>query len=72
MVNVNKLKGKFVENGFSVEDVAKKIGVDRATLYRKINSQGGNISICEADKIVNVLGLSVDEATAIFFSQLVS
>ncbi len=72
MVNVNKLKGKIVENGMSVGDLAKKIGIDRATMYRKISSTGDKISIAEADKIVSVLKLSVEEANAIFFSQLVS
>ena len=38
MVNVNKLKGRFVENGKSVADIAEDIGVDKATLYRKLNN----------------------------------
>ncbi len=54
MVNVNKLKGKIVENGMNIGDLAKKIGVDRATLYRKIGSEGKNISIAEADKIISL------------------
>ena len=34
MVNVNKLRGKIVENGMSVEKLAGAIGVDKATIYR--------------------------------------
>lgn len=40
MVNVNKLKGKIVECGLSIEELAKRIGKDRATLYRRLNSNG--------------------------------
>ena len=39
-VNVNKLKGKIVENGMTVSTLAEKIGVDRATLYRKLSNNG--------------------------------
>ena len=39
MVNVNKLKGKIVECGLSIEELAKRIGKDRATLYRRLNSE---------------------------------
>ena len=36
MVNVNKLRGAVVEHGFTMESLANSIGMDRATLYRKI------------------------------------
>ena len=52
MVNVNKLKGKIVECGTNIEELAAKIGMDRSTMYRKINSNGENFSIKEADLIV--------------------
>lgn len=69
MVNVNRLKGKIVENGMNIGDLAEKIGVDRATMYRKIKSRGESISIGEANKIIDVLGLSIDEANSIFFDR---
>lgn len=72
MVNINKLKGKIVECGFSVGDLADKIGIDRATLYRKINGNGDRITICEADKISKELNLSRSEVNEIFFSQFVA
>jgi hypothetical protein len=37
MVNTNKLRGKIVENGLSVADVAKSIGISVASLYRKMD-----------------------------------
>lgn len=72
MVNVNKLRGKIVENGLSVEEVADKIGIDRSTLYRRLNSGGEGFLIKEADAIVKILHLTSNEATAIFFAQCVA
>lgn len=72
MTNVNKLRGKTVEHGYTIEKLAKEIGMDRSTLYRKLSSEGESFSIREADTIVRVLNLSKDEAVAIFFSQFVA
>lgn len=72
MVNINKLKGKIVENGLTVEDLADKIGLNKSTLYRKINNDGETFSIREANLICSVLGLTGQEATEIFFSQYVA
>ena len=72
MVNINKLKGKIVEKGLNVSKLAKLINVDTSTLYRKINNNGDTLTIKEADSIVKILNLSLDEANAIFFSQFVA
>lgn len=72
VLNINKLKGKIVENGLNIEQLAEKIGIDKSTLYRKLNKNGENLSIKEANLIVKTLGLSVGEATEIFFSQYVA
>lgn len=72
MVNINKLKGKIVENGLTIGKLAKEIGLDRSTLYRKINNDGETFSIREANLICSVLGLTGQEATEIFFSQYVA
>lgn len=71
-VNVNKLKGKIVENGLTIATLAQKIGIDRATLYRKLSNNGETMLIKDANAIISVLGLSADEAMAIFFSQFVA
>jgi predicted transcriptional regulator len=39
MINANMLKGHIVTNGLTVKKIAKIIGIDAATLYRKINGQ---------------------------------
>lgn len=46
-VNVNKLKGKIVENGMTVSALAEKIGVDRATLYRKLSNNGETMKVVQ-------------------------
>lgn len=72
MVNVNKLKGKIVECNMNVEILASKIGLDKSTLYRKLNSNGENFTIKEADLISKALDLTYSEVNAIFFSQFVA
>ena len=66
-MNINKLKAKIVEKGMNVETLAKLIGVDRSSMYRKINNFE-KITIGEANKIKSVLELSDEEANNIFFA----
>lgn len=68
MVNINKLKGKVKERNSSIAKLAKEIGIDPSTLYRKLQSGGESISIGEANIIVHKLSLTVEEANAIFFA----
>ncbi len=71
MVNINKLKGKIVERELNITELALKINIDKATLYRKINNKGENFTIKEVDKISKVLLLSLEEMNSIFFSQYI-
>ena len=64
-MNINKLKGKIVEREMNVETLADKIGVNRATLYRKL-ANAENITIGEALKMKAALDMSNEEATEIF------
>ena len=70
MVNVDKLKGVMKEKRINVETLASMIGIDRATLYRKLNSAGETFTIKEANQIVQILGLTREEADRIFFAQV--
>ena len=72
MVNVNKLKGKIIELGRNVESVASSIGIDRATFYRKLATDGETFTIGEADAIARELRLTRDEVNDIFFSLYVA
>lgn len=71
MVNVNKLRGKIVERGMSVESVAQKMGIHKSTFYRKMAGHCP-VTIQDADMLVRILDLDCEEAKAIFFSQFVA
>lgn len=66
-MNMAKLKGKIVENELNVEKLANLIGINRASLYRKLNNFE-RVTIGEAQKIKEVLQLSDEEANDIFLS----
>lgn len=72
MVNVDKLRGKIVEKRMSIAYLSKKIDIDKATFYRKLNDEGETFSIREVDAIAKELKLTFDEAIAIFFSQFIA
>lgn len=71
-MNISKLKGKIVENNLNVENLAKELGMDKSTLYRKLNNKGKSLTIEEANKIVETLNLSKEESMAIFFNSFVA
>ena len=64
-MDLNKLKGKIVEKGWNVEKLAEYIGVDRSSMYRKLNNFE-KITIGEAKKITIALELSNEDASSIF------
>lgn len=72
MVNVNKLKGKIVENGYTIPEIAEKVGLDKSTFYRKLNAEGETFTIREANDICKALKLSKQDAMDIFFSLIVA
>lgn len=71
-MNINKLKGKIVENGQTIESLAREMGIDRASLYRKLQNDGKTMLIRDANNIAEILHLSASDALAIFFNQTVA
>ena len=69
-VDIQKLKGRIVEKSKNVNDVAKEIGIDKSTLYRKIKSNGSSLTIKEVTAIAKCLQLNYDDIKAIFFKDL--
>jgi plasmid maintenance system antidote protein VapI len=67
-VNINKLKGKIVERGMNVEQLADAMGINRASMYRKLR-KAEKITIGEALKIREILQLSNAEACEIFLGR---
>lgn len=68
-VNIRKLEEVMAASNMRKPDLAKAIGIDRATFYRKIKSHGEKFTVGEMHKTVQVLGLSTETATEIFLFQ---
>ena len=66
MLAENKLKAKIVECGLNIEQVSKQIGMDKATFYRKMARN--SFLVREIDELAEVLSLTSEEATSIFFA----
>lgn len=66
-MNILKLRGKMVEKQINVDQLAKSINVNSATMYRKIK-KGDGITIGEAARIKQVLDLTDAEAYEIFLA----
>lgn len=66
-MQLNKLKAKIVEHGMNVETLAERIGMERSTLYRKLNNFE-KITIGEAIRMKDALGMTDAEASDIFLS----
>lgn len=64
-MNINKLKGKIVERGMNIENLADEIGCDKSTLYRAIKNPE-KITIGMALKIKVALDMTNQEAHEIF------
>ena len=69
MVNVNKLMGKFVENGYATKKAqAGAIGMSTKTFNNKLNSK-----IFNSDEIFKIMEvLKIDDPAPIVFAKSVS
>ena len=67
MTDTNKLKGKIVENGFTITSLAKKIKTSKTTLSQKVNNK---IKFSQTDMrtLSKVLCLTGDEIKDIFLN----
>lgn len=72
MVNVNKLKGKAVEKGISLKDLADAAGITISTFYRRMAEGGETFTIKEVRLIAQRLGLDEAETNEIFFGLIVA
>lgn len=70
MVNTRKLKGKMVEMDINVENLSEKMGINKATLYRKLDSE--NFTVNEVSVIASALELNKEEMIDIFFADVVA
>ena len=69
-MNERMLKAKLIERGTNVEEVAKAIGMDRATFYRKMKSE--SFTNKQTVNICNFLKLNHQEIMSIFFDGVIA
>ena len=67
MVNISKLRGRIVERGFTVEELAKETKIERSKLYRRLLGNGKDFTIEEASAISKALKLNGKDVNEIFF-----
>lgn len=67
MVNIDKLRGVMKERRETVESVAKALGINHSTLYRKMNNGGESFTVGEVSAISRYLNLDAETAMSIFF-----
>lgn len=67
-MNANKLKGKIVERGLNIAKTADLTGINKSSLYRKLNGFD-TFTVYEAAKLKEVLGLTNLEALEIFLAR---
>lgn len=66
-MNVNALKGKIVERGFTIESFCAEAGFVRSTFDRKLNGKS-EFDLAEIRRMVQILHLDYDETRNIFFA----
>ena len=68
-VDVELLKKSIIASGKTKETVAKELGIDYSTFTRKMKCDALAFSVGQMHKLVEVLDLSADQASRIFFAQ---
>ncbi|CAG7586403.1 MAG: XRE family transcriptional regulator [Peptoniphilaceae bacterium] len=68
MLDILKLKGKVAENNLNITLLAKEIGMNRDTLYRRIANSGENLTLKDIKNISGVLKLNKKDITEIFMN----
>lgn len=71
-INIELLKQRIKEENIKPEQLAQKIGIDRATFYRKMKAGGVKFTVGEVQGIIEALNLSDVEAARIFFTETVA
>ena len=63
----NEFKAEVVRRDKTLEDVARAIGIDIATLHRKMNG-ASDFNRSEIEKVIKFLNLTNEEILRIFFA----
>ena len=70
-MNGTELKVKLMRLNMSVEDLANRMSINKATLYRKIKGDT-QFDLKEVKEVVQILNLSESEMLSIFFNDLLA
>ncbi len=68
MFKRNEFRAEVVRRGMTIDDVAKAIGINPASLHRKMNGTS-DFYRGEIETIVHLLNLSGDDVLRIFFAK---
>lgn len=68
-MNITKFEDILREKKISKDDIAKILGKDRATIYRRFAKNCESFTVSEVSKLASVLNLSADVANTIFFGE---
>jgi len=71
-INTSMLRQRMKEKNIGPDQVSEKMGIDRATFYRKMKAGGVKFTVAEIQRIIAVLDLSDSEAAQIFFTETVA
>lgn len=66
MFSKNKLKAQMALSGITSKELAKRLGIDESTLYRKIQNNG-NFTRSEINLLIEIL--KIDDPREIFFAE---
>lgn len=64
---LSKLKGKIVEEGETIQSVAKKVGITRNTMASKLDGRTA-FDITEMQKVAEILNIHPEEIVKYFFA----
>lgn len=67
MPNIDKLNKVIKDSGMTVTAIANKSGINRITLYNRMNGKG-EFTISEIIALTRVLHMDTDTRNAIFFA----
>jgi transposase-like protein len=67
MFQKNEFKAEVVRRGLSLDEVAKAIGINPASLHRKMNGTS-DFYRGEIEQIIKLLGLNGEDVIRIFFA----
>ena len=67
--DMQRLREVAKDKGLNIEGLAAKIGIDRATFYRKLNADGEKFTIGEVHRMVEESTMSREEAISIFLPE---